>query len=296
MVTVGIFDGVHQGHKKILDRLIRRAEQYHTSSLVMTFDPHPRQVLSKEKLDLKFINTIEERIELLTKTGISALLIIPFTLEFASIEADDFVRDIFVKQLHIRHIISGYDHTFGRYGKGNFMLLEEMSRSLGFETEEIPAHDIDMAAVSSTRTREAITAGKVALAAKLLGYPYFFRGTVVRGLQIGTSIGYPTANIKPDNPQKLIPTQGVFSVRVKTDTKLYHGMMNIGIRPTLDGTEQSIEAHLFECSENLYGQTLEVSFVDYIRAEQKFESLSQLSERLAVDAEIAKKQLMNTKT
>jgi riboflavin kinase/FMN adenylyltransferase len=202
------------------------------------------------------------------------------------------VHDIFVKKLNIIHIISGYDHKFGYQGKGNFMLLEEMSRSYNFETEEIPAHDIEISAVSSTRIREALNSGKVKFASKLLGYQYFFRGKVVKGLQIGTSLGFPTANIQPENAQKIIPAMGVYSVRVKTAAGNFNGMMNIGIRPTLDRNEPGIEVHLFDCNENLYGQSIEVSFVDFIRKENKFKSLEALRNRLIIDSNIAKKQLL----
>ena len=296
VITVGIFDGVHQGHRKILERLVRRAAHFNTDSLVMTFDPHPRQVLSKENQAMLFLNTMQERIKLLEAAGISALLIVPFTLEFASIEAEDFVRDIFVDKLNILHIISGYDHTFGKYGKGNFMLLEEMALQYQFTIEEIPAHDIDMAAVSSTRTREALKSGKVDLAARLLGYPYRIKGSVMQGQQIGSKIGFPTANIHAVDPAKIIPSEGVYAIKAEVNQQSYEGMMNIGTRPTLGTNEKSLEAHLFGCNEILYGKIIEIQFIQYIRAEQKFNSLHELSQQLAKDAFVAKLHLSKHET
>jgi riboflavin kinase / FMN adenylyltransferase len=290
VLTVGIFDGVHQGHCRILDRVIRRSKQLHTESLVMTFDPHPREVLQLET-GLKFLSTIEERARLLEKAGIDNLLIVPFTKQLATIEAEEFVRDVFVKKLQMRYIISGYDHRFGKNGSGNFLLLERLSDELGFETEEIPAYDIDMAAVNSTRIREALKKGNVLLAGKLLGYNYFLRGIVVKGQQVGSKLGFPTANLSLHDSRKLIPADGVYSVTVNSETEHYQGMMNIGQRPTFNGSEKSMEVHLFDCNQDLYGKSLEICFIDFIRQEQRFESAEALKQQLIADSQHARKQL-----
>ena len=252
VVTIGTFDGVHMGHRKILDKVIAEAELRNEESVVLTFYPHPRFILN-ENSDLKLLNTIEEKTELLSKTGLDALIIHPFSKEFANLSAEEFVKTILVDQLHISKIIIGYDHKFGKNRTADIHDLIQFGAKYNFEVEQITAQELDEIAVSSTKIRTALGEGNITLANNYLGYPYSLSGKVIHGNQIGRTIGFPTANIQMADTFKLIPKKGVYVVRCLIKDRLVKGVMNIGNRPTVDGTSLSIEVHLLDFDATLYG-------------------------------------------
>ncbi len=245
VVTTGTFDGVHLGHQVILNRLKEIAEKTGGETVILTFFPHPRMVLYPEQNDLRLINTIDERVELLKNTGIDHLIIHPFSKEFSRLSSIDFVRDILVNQLHTHKLVIGYDHHFGRNREGTFEHLQEYGPLYGFNVEEIPAQEIQQINISSTKIRNSLMDGEINAANQFLGYHYFLQGTVVPGNQIGRKIGFPTANIKVNEWYKLIPAKGVYAVRIHIDNNTFNGMLNIGTRPTIDGTENTIEVNIF---------------------------------------------------
>lgn len=284
VVTTGTFDGVHIGHRKILNRLIETAQKNGGETVLLTFYPHPRMVLNLDS-DLQLLNTIEEKIDLLEKAGIDHLIIHPFTKKFSRISSLEFVRDILVNQIGTKKLVIGHDHHFGRNREGSFEHLKEFGPLYGFDVEEIPAQEIDDVNVSSTKIRKALLAGDVLTASQYLGHPYSISGTVVKGQQLGRDLGFPTANIEVDNQYKLIPGNGIYAVRVKHSGKNYRGMMSIGIRPTIVDLEPklSLEVNIFDFNESIYGQTLQVEFIEWIRAEKKFESLELLIQAIKED-------------
>lgn len=282
VVTTGTFDGVHQGHRKILNRLIEVAKKNKGESVLLTFFPHPRMVLQPDS-DLKLINTVVEKIELLRQVGIDHLIIHPFTKKFSRTTSLEFVRDLLVNKIGTTKLVIGYDHHFGRNREGSFEHLKEFGPIYGFEVEEISVQDVHNVNVSSTKVRKAIEGGEVDLAASYLGYPFFIQGVVVHGQKIGLELGYPTANLEIQNPYKLIPANGIYAVKVELDGKQYNGMLNIGTRPTIElGGNVSVEVHLFDFNKNIYGEELSVSFIKRIRSEKRFE------DREALIAEIEK--------
>jgi riboflavin kinase / FMN adenylyltransferase len=288
VVTSGTFDGVHVGHQKILSRLLESARQSGGQSVVITYWPHPRLVLTpRHPHELRLLTTIEERIAGLAKFDLDYLLIIPFTKEFASLSPETYVQKILLHTLHTKKLVIGYDHHFGCNREGNFDFLQANAHRFGFTIEEIPRQDIDEVGVSSTKIRQALETGEVEQANRFLGHPYSLTGTVVEGDKLGRTIGYPTANLQVEEPFKLIPANGVYAVRVQEEGKSYGGMLNIGFRPTLGGTSLSIEAHLFHFSGDLYGKLLEVAFVARLRDEQKFNGLEELKAQLARDKQAA---------
>lgn len=277
VVTTGTFDGVHIGHRIILDRLKQLANKVNGESVLLTFYPHPRMVLQPES-DLALINTIEEKTQLLENAGIEHLIIQPFTKEFSRTTSLEFVRDILVNQIGTHRLVIGYDHHFGRNREGSFEHLQEFGPLYGFEVEEIPPQDIDNVNVSSTKIRTALSSGDLATANNYLGYTFFLRGKVIKGLQLGRKLGYPTANIDIGNPFKIIPANGIYAVEVKALGKEFQGMMNIGTRPTVEAGEGklTLEVHLFDFDDNLYGQEIEIAFISKIREEKKFDNLEDL--------------------
>lgn len=282
ILTLGTFDGVHFGHKKILERVTQNTENGKYESLVLTFFPHPRMVLQEES-EIKLLNTLEEKIHLLEEIGIENLVIHPFDEEFSRLTAEEFVKNILVNQFHIQKIIIGHDHRFGRNRTANIDDLISFGKQYGFEVEEITAQEIKEVSVSSTKIRNALTEGNVALANEYLGYNYSLTGTVTKGKQLGRTIGFPTANLKLDEDFKLVPQNGVYIVKSIINSKTVFGMMNIGFNPTVDGKRQTIEAHYFNFDEDLYGQKLTVSLLERIRAEQKFDSVELLKKQLEND-------------
>jgi len=283
VMTTGTFDGVHQGHRKILDRLMEVAKKSNGESVLLTFFPHPRMVLQPES-DLKLINTIDEKIELLRKEGIDHLIIQPFTKEFSRTTSLEFVRDILVNQIGTKKLVIGYDHHFGRNREGSFDHLKEFGPIYGFEVEEISVQDVDNVNVSSTKVRKALEEGEVHVAANYLGHSFFIKGEVVHGKKIGRELGYPTANLKIENPYKLIPGNGIYAVRVRRGDDLYEGMLNIGIRPTIGVSQTiSVEVNLFDFNEEIYGERLTVHFIKRIRCEKKFDSKDALIAEMQKD-------------
>lgn len=281
-VTIGTFDGVHIGHQKIVRDLVKQAHDNNKKSALLTFFPHPRMVLQKEA-SIELINTIDERKKLLEATGLDYLIIHPFSKEFSRLTALDFVRDILVNQLNVSKLIIGYDHHFGKNREGNIEQLTEYSHIYNFEVQEIPAQDIDTVAVSSTKIRRALKEGALKTANNYLGYHFTIKGKVVDGKKIGHTIGFPTANIEVKEDYKLIPKAGVYVVKSSIDSKTFYGMMNIGNRPTLNGSHQTIEVNYFDFSEDLYDQTIEIELLYFLREEEKFNSLEALTDQLKQD-------------
>lgn len=283
VVTSGTFDGVHIGHQKILKRVINKAKELNGQSVVITFWPHPRLVLFPEDNKLKLLSTIEERIEQLRSFGIDYLLIIPFTKEFSRTSSRAFITDILVKAINTQLLVIGYDHRFGKNREGSFEHLKARSQQYGFEVEEIPRQDVDDIGVSSTKIRKALESGDVETAHLYLGRYYTLTSTVEEGDKIGRTIGFPTANLALPAAHKLIPATGVYAVWVTVDGKQRPGMMNIGMRPTLDGKELRLEVHLLNFDGDLYGKQLTVAFVEHLRHERHFASLEELQEQLEKD-------------
>ena len=283
---MGTFDGVHIGHKKILEKVIQKTENENYESLVLTFFPHPRMVL-QEHSEIKLLNTIDEKIDLLEQIGIENLVIHPFDETFSRLTAEEFVRTVLVDRFHIQKIIIGYDHRFGRNRTANIDDLIAFGKQYDFEVEQISVQEINDISVSSTKIRKALLEGDMALANEYLGYDYFLTGTVVKGKQLGRTIGFPTANLKIEENYKLIPQNGVYIVKSIINQKTVFGMMNIGFNPTVDGKNQTIEIHYFDFNADLYNQKITVSILQRIRSEQKFESVALLKEQLEKDKNTA---------
>ncbi|MEB8327943.1 bifunctional riboflavin kinase/FAD synthetase [Flavobacteriaceae bacterium KMM 6897] len=281
-ITIGTFDGVHIGHRKILERLINNAKLLNLKSTVLTFFPHPRMVL-QQHADIKLLNTIEEKIKILEKTGLDNLIIHPFTKEFSRLSAPEFVQDILVDALGTKKIIIGYDHRFGRNRNANITDLIEFGKTMDFDVEEIPAQEIEDVSVSSTKIRNALLEGDIETANTYLGYPYMLTGTVSKGKGLGRQINFPTANLHIPEEYKLIPKKGVYVVKSIIDGITVYGMMNIGYNPTVSGTEKSIEIHFFDFENNLYDKKLQIDILERIRDEHKFDTLEDLKAQLQLD-------------
>ncbi len=286
IVTIGTFDGVHLGHKKILNQIIIDAKALEYESLVLTFFPHPRAVL-QQGTEMKQLNTLDEKITLLESLGIHNLIIHPFDKEFSRLTAEEFVKDVLVDTFNLKKIIIGYDHRFGRNRTANIDDLIVFGKTYGFEVEQISAETINEVSISSTKIRTALENGAIELANEYLGYEYSLTGKVAKGKQLGRTIGYPTANIEVKEDYKLIPLKGVYIAKSIINNQVVYGMMNIGTRPTVDGTTQTIEINLFNFNQDIYNQTLTISFLKRMRNEQKFESLDALKNQLATDKSIA---------
>mgnify|MGYP000962046725 FL=1 len=286
VVTIGTFDGVHIGHQKIIEQVVKTAKKLGKKSVLLTFFPHPRMVLQKDA-SIELINTIDERAHLLSKTGLDFLIIHPFSIAFSRLTALDFVRKILVNQLNTSKLIIGYDHHFGKNREGNLEQLTEYSHLYNFTVEEIPAQDINDVAVSSTKIRKALSEKNIKTANKYLGYNFMLSGTVINGKQLGGKIGFPTANLSIKEAYKLIPKTGVYLVKSMIGTKTIFGMMNIGFRPTIEGKHQTIEIHFFDFKENLYTKDLTVEILFFLRDEEKFDSVEKLILQLKEDEKIA---------
>ncbi len=293
MITIGTFDGVHIGHKKILERIIHSAQELDCESTVLTFFPHPRMVL-QDHSSVKLLNTIDEKTVLLEKTGIDNLIIHSFDKEFSRLTAEDFVTTVLVNQLNIQKIIIGHDHRFGRNRTADINDLIEYGKEYGFEVEQISVQEINEIAVSSTKIRNAILEGNIALANKYLGYNYFFSGEVVKGKQLGRTIGFPTANIQIKEDYKLIPKNGVYIVKSTFEKEIIYGMMNIGNRPTVGGENQTIEVNFFNFDRDIYAKLITVEILECIREEHKFESVEALKTQIQKDKEFSLNYLNNT--
>jgi riboflavin kinase/FMN adenylyltransferase len=281
-ITIGTFDGVHIGHRKILERLINDAKKTGLRSTVLTFFPHPRMVLQKDT-EIKLLNTVQEKIKILDRIGLDYLIIHPFTLEFSRLSSTEFVRDILVNELKAKKIIIGYDHRFGRNRNANIQDLIAFGNTLNFEVEEIAAQEIDDVSVSSTKIRNAIIDGDMKTANKYLGYNYMLTGDVKKGKGLGRQMNFPTANLFIREKYKLIPKNGVYVVKSILNDKLFYGMMNIGFNPTVDGSSKSIEIHFFDFKSDIYGENIQVDILERIRDEHKFNSLEELKTQLLKD-------------
>jgi riboflavin kinase / FMN adenylyltransferase len=286
ILTLGTFDGVHVGHKKILERVTQNTENGECESLVLTFFPHPRMVLQGES-EVKLLNTLSEKIALLENIGIQNLVIHPFDETFSRLTAEEFVKTILVDQFHIQKIIIGHDHRFGRNRTADINDLITFGNQYDFEVEQISVQEIDAVSISSTKIRKALTEGNMALANEYLGYECFLTGTVVKGKQLGATIGFPTANFQIEENYKLIPRNGVYVVKSIINQKTVFGMMNIGFNPTVAGEHLSIEIHYFDFNGDLYDQKISVSLLKYLRAEQKFDSVALLKQQLEKDKKSA---------
>ncbi|AVR44566.1 riboflavin biosynthesis protein RibF [Christiangramia fulva] len=287
VVTIGTFDGVHAGHRKIIERLVNSAHANHLDSVVLTFFPHPRMVLQKES-GIKLINTIAEKRQLLEETGIDHLVIHPFTHQFSRLTALEFVRDILVHKLNAKKVIIGYDHRFGRNRTADINDLRKFGEEFGFEVEEISQQDVEEVAVSSTKIRKALEEGKVEKANLYLEHPFTLTGKIVRGRGIGKDLGFPTANLQIEEDYKLIPKNGVYTVRSLIDGIACFGMMNIGTNPTVGGKEQTIETYFFDLDKDLYGKELQIELLVRIRDEKKFDSVEQLKIAMKQDRAFSK--------
>ncbi|WP_420582623.1 bifunctional riboflavin kinase/FAD synthetase [Reichenbachiella sp.] len=283
IVTSGTFDGVHFGHQKILKKIVKTAKDLNGKSVVLTFWPHPRFVLFPEEKTLKLLSTFEEKAKLLEEVGIDYLVKVEFTKAFSQLSSETFIQNMLVEKLKTKKLIIGYDHRFGKNRSGSFEYLKENSDRFGFEVEEIPRQDIDDVGVSSTKIRQALFHGEVDLAAEFLGRSYSLKGTVVEGKQIGSQLGFPTANIKVPEEFKLIPKDGSYAVRAKVGNKWRKGMLNVGIRPTIGGLHRVIETHLFDFDQEIYNQPIQIEFVKHLRDEKKFDSLDELKNQLQKD-------------
>lgn len=282
VVTIGTFDGVHIGHKKIIARLIESAQANSWESLVLTFFPHPRMVLQKES-QIRLINTIDERASLLESQGLDHLVVHPFTKEFSRMTAADFVQEILVNQLQAKKVIIGYDHRFGRNRNADITDLKKYGKQFGFTVEEISKQELEDVAISSTKVRKALEAGDIARANDYLGYPIMLNGTVVKGKKLGREMGYPTANLDVPEDYKLIPAQGVYVVQSYIDNVCVYGMMNIGTNPTVGGEKQTIETYFFDFDGDLYGKQLNIQLLARIREEKSFASIEQLIKAMKKD-------------
>ena len=283
-ITIGTFDGVHIGHRKILQRLINSAKEQKLKATVLTFFPHPRMVLQKDS-DIKLLSTLEEKKQILEEMGLDQLIIHPFTMEFSRLTATEFVRDLLVNELKAKRIVIGYDHRFGRNRNANINDLMAFGNTLDFEVEEIPAQLIDDVSVSSTKIRKALEEGDIKIANEYLGYHYMLTGTIKKGKGLGKQIDFPTANLHIEEPYKLVPKNGVYVVKANWNGKVVYGMMNIGFNPTVDGKKRSKEIHFFDFNENLYDKKIQVALLDRIRDEVKFDSVEALREQLQKDKE-----------
>ncbi len=296
VLTTGTFDGVHRGHRMVLERLTAMAKREGGESVLFTFHPHPRMVLFPEHTDLKLLNTPQEKAALLDHTGLDHLLVVPFSRAFSNMAAEEYVRNVMVRSIGVHAVVIGHDHRFGRDRAGDLPMLERMAPLHGFQVVEIPAHEVDHITVSSTKVRHALTQGDVATANELLGYRYPLSGVVVKGDQLGRTLGYPTANIGAIDPHKLVPGEGVYVVAVELREGIFQGMLYIGQRPTVPGAagQQVVEVNIFGLADeyrtgerDLYGEAINVRFVERIRGDMRFDGLDGLREQLGRDREQA---------
>lgn len=282
VVTTGTFDGVHIGHQQIIRRLKETAQKNGGETVLLTFFPHPRMVLFPDYKPL-LLNSQDEKVNLLEKAGIDHLIIHPFNREFSMLSSKEFISNILVDKLHTKKLVIGYDHHFGKNREGSFSHLKEFGPIYGFEVEEIPAKEVENIGVSSTKIRQALQSGNVETAEAFLGYKYQLSGTVVKGRQMGRSIDFPTANLRVNDQYKLIPADGVYAVWVKRGEEKFKGMLNIGMRPTVDGKERTIEVNILGFDADLYGETLTLEFVKRLRDEVRFDGLEALKTQLQKD-------------
>ncbi len=291
VITIGTFDGVHLGHHQIIDSLKQEAATAGGESVIITFHPHPRKVVSSVITGVRLINTLAERIELLEKTGIDHLVIVPFTDYFANQTAEEYIRDFLVEKFRPHTIIIGYDHRFGKERAGDYKMMEEKAAVYNYKLKEISEHILDAIKVSSTNIRNAILHSNVEEANHLLGYTFFFEGEVFHGDKIGRELGYPTANLKSTDEEKIVMGDGIYAVHADVEGIRYKGMMSIGFRPTVNGRTRVTEVNLFDFNKDIYGKTIRVHVQKYLRSEVKFNGLEELKEQLHKDKEESLKYL-----
>jgi riboflavin kinase/FMN adenylyltransferase len=285
VVTIGIFDGVHMGHVEILRRIRKLAEAYEGESVVITLWPHPRVVLQPENRELRLLTSLEEKIELIRKQDIDKLLILPFTKELSNIPYDQFIKDYIVGKIGARHVVVGFNHHFGKDRKGTFESLQKSARQYKIRAERLDPVIQDEIRISSSGIRHMIEEGRITAANKALGYPYFLNGTVVKGNQLGRTLGFPTANVEPLEPLKLIPRTGVYAAKVNMEGREYLGMLSIGYRPTIETEkhERTIEVNIFDFEADIYNKPIQIIFEEWLRNEIKFNSLRELRDQIATD-------------
>lgn len=294
VITIGTFDGVHKGHQQIIELMKQEAAAVNGDTVIITFHPHPRQVISTRPGPVYLLNTLQEKILLLEKYGIQHLVVVPFTEAFSNQPAENYIADFLVNKFHPHTIIIGHDHHFGKNRSGNYELLEEKASVYNYRVKEIPEYMLQDVTISSTRIREALLKNDIDTANSFLGYDYFFSGTVVEGNKLGRTIGYPTANLQMEDESKLVPGNGVYAVLVNGESSMVNskhaktvnqhlGMMNIGTRPTVDGTKRVIEVNIFDFDKDIYGEQLTVTIKKRLRDEQKFNGLDALKSQLAKD-------------
>ncbi|MDZ7715042.1 MAG: bifunctional riboflavin kinase/FAD synthetase [Balneolaceae bacterium] len=288
VVTVGTFDGVHAGHRVLIDTVLQKAEKRNARSVIVTFDPHPREIIDPGDDGIKLLTSLPERCEILEELGVNLMVVIPFDRDFSLLSSEEFIRDIIYDKIGVSEFVIGYDHHFGKDREGGIDTVKEIGEDLGFEVYVVSKQEVGAQTVSSTAVRKAISEkGDVEQAAEFLQRPYRLNGVVVHGDKRGKKIGFPTANIRPQDHRKIIPKKGVYAVRVRFEENWYGGMMNIGHRPTFEGEEEVLEVHLFKFDSDIYGKEVQVRFLSRIRDEQKFEGIEQLKAQLKNDKEMA---------
>jgi riboflavin kinase / FMN adenylyltransferase len=294
ILTIGTFDGVHLGHQKILQRLLELKQETGLQAVVLTFEPHPRKVLFPLQKDLKLITLIDEKLALLDKYGVDITVVQPFNESFSQLDSHYYIKEVLVKHLHVKHLVIGYDHKFGKNRNGDIQSLKDASRSSNFLVEEISPKDIDHIAVSSSKIRKALDEGDVNLALEFLGHLFFITGEVIKGKQLGRTLGFATANINVKEQEKIIPKKGVYFVEVVVDNVHYYGMMNIGVNPTTDNTAAiKLEVHIFEFDADIYSKIVTLNFIKRLRDELKFSNLSELKKQLQLDKDMCLQLMKN---
>ncbi|PSR03586.1 MAG: riboflavin biosynthesis protein RibF [Bacteroidetes bacterium SW_11_45_7] len=286
VLTIGTFDGVHIGHKKIISRIEEIAREENGESILITFDPHPRIVLSNDD-SVRLLTTLNEKTELLRANGIDNLVVAKFSRSFSEMTPEEYITDFHYKRFQPNVVVIGYDHKFGKNRVGDINFMKDKGAELGFRLEEIPKQQVDEMSVSSTKIRQALQEGNIQQANSLLGHAYTVEGTVVRGDGIGRQLGYPTANLQVEDPYKLIPADGVYAVRVNYQETTYNGMLSIGIRPTFNGKMRTIEVNIFDFDQDIYGQKIKLAFVERIRPEIEFADADELIKKMDEDRQSA---------
>ena len=289
VLTVGTFDGVHCGHRELIETVVEKADEKNARSVIVTFDPHPREIINPGDNAIRMLTTLDERCQLMAEIGVDEMVVIPFNRDFSLLTSEEFVRDVISEKIGIAEFVIGYDHHFGRNREGTIETVQKMGEQIGFETHVVSKQEVNNLTVSSSKIRKTLMEeGNVKLANRLLGRPYLLHGTVVHGDKRGKEIGFPTANIKPDHARKVVPRAGVYAVNVVVEGQEYGGMMNIGYRPTFgDEHEETLEVNIFDFNKEIYGKAIQIRFIDRIRDEKKFNGVEELIEQLHSDKKVA---------